>query len=66
MPTYRADLYAADEVYDRTERYAARHHTEAVDTARGLAVAHGLDHARVFVTDGAGCAEFLIRVGAER
>ncbi|WP_030487250.1 hypothetical protein [Micromonospora chokoriensis] len=63
---YRVDLYAAGDVFARTERFVARHHTEAVDTARGLAVAYGLDHARVFVTDGAGQAQFLIRVGAER
>ncbi|MEU4399804.1 hypothetical protein [Micromonospora orduensis] len=66
MPNYRADLYAAGEVYDHTERYVARHHTEAVDTARGLAVAEGLDHAQVFVTDGAGGATHIARVRAER
>lgn len=66
MPNYRADLYATGEVYERTERYVARHHTEAVDTARGLAVAHGLDHAQVFVTDEEGGAEHILRVGAER
>jgi hypothetical protein len=66
MPNYRADLYATAGVYVRTARYVARHHTEAVDTARGLAVAERLDHARVFVTDGNGGAEFLTRVGAER
>lgn len=66
MPTYRADLYATGEVYNHTERYVARHHTEAADTARGLAVAHGLDHAKLYVTDDNGGAAFLLRVGAER
>lgn len=60
------DLYAAGDVWRRTERFVARHEVEAVTTARGLIVAHGLDRARVWSTDGAGQLQHVEWVEAER
>ncbi|MGK5737295.1 hypothetical protein [Micromonospora sp. URMC 103] len=66
MPSYRCDLYAAGARFRRTERFIARHEVEAVETARGLVVAHGVDYAVVYVADGAGHVEHIAMVGAER
>lgn len=66
MPNYRADLYAAGERFDHTERYDARHEVEAIDTARQLVVAFGLNSATVFKCDGLGHAARIAKVGAEQ
>ncbi|MFC3504783.1 hypothetical protein ACFOOK_27980 [Micromonospora krabiensis] len=63
---YRADLYAAGDVYKDRERYYARNEVEAVDAARQLVVAHGLDHAVLYATDGNGHARRITKVGAEQ
>ncbi|MEU6204614.1 hypothetical protein ABZ814_13615 [Micromonospora musae] len=63
---FRADLYAAGGQWRRTERYIARHEVEAINTARGLVVALGLDHARLYACDGRGLARLITEVGAEQ
>ncbi|MEU5946333.1 hypothetical protein ABZ793_12315 [Micromonospora sp. NPDC047465] len=63
---YRADLYAAGAQFQRTERYVARHETEAIDAARQMVVALGLDYAEVYISDGHGRAQHVAMVGAER
>ncbi|MEU4640805.1 hypothetical protein [Micromonospora sp. NPDC023814] len=63
---YRADLYAAGAAFDHTERYIARNETEAIDAARQMVVAHGLDYAEVYTSDGQGGVTHIAMVGAER
>lgn len=63
---FRADLYADGDRFDRTERFVADDHDEALEVARQLVVAHGLDHALVYEADGLGGASYLETVGAER
>ncbi|MFG3702359.1 hypothetical protein ACGF5C_31430 [Micromonospora sp. NPDC047620] len=63
---YRADLYAAGAEFDHTERYIARNETEAIDAARQMVVALGLDYAEVYRTDGHGEITHVAMVGAER
>lgn len=63
---FRADLYAAGGLYRDRTRFYARHEEEAVEAARQLVVAHGLDHALLFVSDSPSQARLIAKVGAER
>ncbi|WP_327029685.1 hypothetical protein OG989_03965 [Micromonospora sp. NBC_01740] len=63
---FRADLYGSDRRYQRTERFSADTQDEACETARRLTVAHGHDHALLYVCDGNGGATLAAEVGAEQ
>lgn len=66
MPNYRADLYAAGPLWQRTERYDASNPVEAVETARQKVAAHDSEYALVYAADGNGHTTYIAKVGAER